>query len=109
MYVAHTGADRIEVLDCNTQTWLHSVPDLPGVAGVLVDEEHELLFSSDRDAGRVSVYRCSKEDLIGRVEVGPHPKGLAYGRRRRRLYAFNLGEPLGEDCTASVVELESCG
>ena len=28
-------------------------------------------------------------------------------RRRRRLYAFNLGEPLGESCTASVVDLET--
>ena len=34
----------------------------------------------------------------------PHPNGLAYDRRRRRLYAFNLGEPLGEGCTASVVD-----
>jgi DNA-binding beta-propeller fold protein YncE len=41
------------------------------------------------------------------VAVGPHPNGLAYDRRRRRLYSFNLGEPLGENCTASVVELDS--
>jgi hypothetical protein len=55
----------------------------------------------------VSVFRCSDELLLGRVEVGPHPNGLAYDRRRRRLYAFNLGEPLGENCTASVVDLDS--
>src|SRR5215204_3388213 len=40
---------------------------------------------------------------------GPHPNGLAYDRRRRRLYAFNLGEPLGENCTASVIDLGSKG
>jgi DNA-binding beta-propeller fold protein YncE len=39
--------------------------------------------------------------------VGPHPNGLAYDRRRRRLYAFNLGEPLGVNCTASVVEIDT--
>ena len=86
---------------------MRSLPDLPGVAGVLIDEEHDLLFTSDRGAARVSVFRCSDERLIGRVAVGPHPNGLAYDRRRRRLYAFNLGEPLGEDCTASVIELGS--
>ncbi len=107
MYVAHTGADRIDVLDCEAQTYLHALPDLPGVAGVLVDEQDDLLFSSDRGAARVSVYRCSNEELLGRVEVGPHPNGLAYDRLRRRLYAFNLGKPLGENCTASVVELDS--
>ena len=107
MYVALTGADRIEVLDCETQTYLCALHDLPGVAGVLVDEVDDLLFSSDRGAARVSVFRCSNEELLGRVEVGPHPNGLAYDRRRRRLYSFNLGEPLGENCTASVVELDS--
>jgi hypothetical protein len=108
MYVAHTGADRIEVLDCETRTHLRALPaKLPGVAGVLIDEEHDLLFSSDRAAARVSVFRCSDEQLLGQVEVGPHPNGLAYDRRRRRLYSFNLGEPFGENCTASVVELVS--
>ncbi len=107
MYVAHTGADRVDVLDCAQQRFLRSLPDLPGVAGVLVDEEHDLLFTSDRGAARVSVFRCSDETLLGQVEVGPHPNGLAYDSLRRRLYAFNLGEPLGENCTASVVDIDS--
>jgi len=107
MYVAHTGADRIEVLDCETRTHLRALPaELPAVAGVLIDEEHDLLFSSDRGAARFSVFRCSDEQLLGQVEVGPHPNGLAYDRRRRHLYSFNLGEPLGENCTASVIELD---
>jgi serine/threonine-protein kinase len=105
MYVAHTGADRIDVLDCERRTYLHALPDLPGVAGVLVDEDHDLLVSSDRDAARISVYRSTDERLLGRVGVGPHPNGLAYDRKRRHLFAFNLGEPLGENCTASVVDL----
>jgi len=106
IYVAHTGADRIEVLDCNARSYLRALPELPGVAGVLVDEEQELLFSSDRAAARVSVFRCSDEQLLGQVEVGPHPNGLAYDLKRRQLYSFNLGEPLGENCTASVVDLD---
>ena len=108
IYVAHTGADRVDVLDCEAHTFLRSLPsELPGVAGILVDAEHDLLFTSDREAARVSVFRCSDERLLGQVAVGPHPNGLAYDRRRRRLYAFNLGEPLGEDCNASVVDLDS--
>jgi hypothetical protein len=109
MYVAHTGADRIDVLDCEAHTYLRALPDLPGVAGVLVDEEHDLLFSSDRGAARVSVFRCSNEERQGRVEVGPHPNALAYDRRRRRLYSFNLGDPPGMSCTTSVVDLDAMG
>jgi DNA-binding beta-propeller fold protein YncE len=107
MYVAHTGADRVDVLDCRAQTFLRSLPDLPGVAGVLIDEEQDLLLTSDRGAACVSVFRCSDEQLLGRVEVGPHPNGLAYDRRRRRLFAFNLGDPLGENCTVSVVDVNA--
>jgi DNA-binding beta-propeller fold protein YncE len=107
MYVAHTGADRVDVLDCDQRTLLRSLPDLPGVAGVLVDEADDLLFTSDRAAARVSVFRCSDEQLLGRVDVGPHPNGLAYDAKRRRLYSFNLGEPLGDNCTASVIDVDS--
>lgn len=107
LYVAHTGADRIDVIDCAARTFLRSLEGLPGVAGVLIDQEHDLLFSSNRACARVSVFRCSDETLLGQVVVGQHPNGLAYDRRRRRLYSFNLGEPLGENCTASVVALDS--
>jgi serine/threonine-protein kinase len=107
LYVAHTGADQVEVIDCVRRIHVRTLDGLPGVAGVLVDEEHNLLFTSDREAACVSVFRCSEERLLDRVGVGAHPNGLAYDRRRRRLYAFNLGEPLGEHCTVSVVDLES--
>jgi len=107
MYVAHTGADRVDVLDCKRREFLRSLPDLAGVAGVLIDEQGDLLFTSDRAAARVSAFRCSDEELLGHVAVGPHPNGLAYDANRRRLYAFNLSEPLGENCTASVVEVDS--
>jgi DNA-binding beta-propeller fold protein YncE len=93
IYVAHTGADRVDVIDGGQRTFAHSLPDLPGVAGVLVDESDDLLFTSDRGAARVSVFRCSDEELLGRVAVGPHPNGIA--------------EPLGENGTASVVDVDS--
>src|SRR5215475_9137898 len=105
VYVAHTGADRVDVIDCSTDRWLRALPGHPGVAGVLIDIGADLLFTSDRQAGRVSLYRCSNENRLGVVEVGAHPNGLAFDPSRRRLFSFNLGEPLGENCTVSVVDL----
>jgi DNA-binding beta-propeller fold protein YncE len=106
LYLAHTGADRVDVIDCAERSFLRSLPDLPGVAGVLIDGRQDLLFTSDRGGARVSVFRCSDETLLGRAAVGPHPNGLAYDRRRRQLYSFNLGDPLGQSCTASIVRLD---
>jgi DNA-binding beta-propeller fold protein YncE len=107
LYVAHTGADRVDVVDCAEQRHLRSLPDLPGVAGVLIDASDDLLFTSDRGCARVSAFRCSDEELLGRVAVGPHPNGLAYDRASQRVYSFNLGEPLGENCSASVIDIDS--
>jgi DNA-binding beta-propeller fold protein YncE len=106
LYVAHTGADRIEVIDCLSNSYLRSLPDVPGVAGILIDNEQDLLFSSDRGCARVSIYRCSDEALLGRVAVGDRPNGLAYDPIRRRLFVFNIGDPPGVNCTVSVVAVD---
>jgi len=105
VYVAHTAMDALDVIDCRSNAYLRSIGDLPGVAGVLVDSGHDLLVTSDRGAARVSLFRASDERLIARVRVGPRPNGLAYDTKRRRVFAFNLGEPPGTDCTASVVDV----
>src|SRR5260370_42371610 len=76
LYVAHTGGDRVDVIDCATYTYLRSLPDHPGVAGVLIDSDQDLLFTSDRAAAQVSIYRCSDEHLLGRVGVRARPNGL---------------------------------
>jgi len=106
LYVAHTANNALDVIDCRSNSYLRSLPDLPGVAGVLIDSQRDLLLTSDRGAGRVSVFRCSDEKLLGRVDVGSRPNGLAFDTRRGHLYCFNLGEPPGTGCTASVVDLD---
>ncbi len=100
LYVAHTGADRVDVIDCQANAYLRALPGHPGVAGVLIDQGSDLLFTSDRAAARVAVYRCSDEKLLARIDVGPHPNGLAFDPGRGRLFSFNLGQPVGENCTA---------
>lgn len=107
LYVAHTGADRVDVIDCQTASYLRALPGHPGVAGVLIDTDRDLLFTSDRAAAQVSVYRCTDEKLLARIVVGPRPNGLAFDVSRDRLYSFNLGEPIGENCTASIADLAS--
>ena len=52
LFVAHMGADRVDILDCRSGTYLGAITDLPGVAGVLIDTEQDLFFTSYRAAGR---------------------------------------------------------
>src|SRR5262245_25529774 len=106
LYVAHTGADLIEVIDCLSNSHLRSLPNIPGVAGILIDNQQNLLFSSDRGCARASIYRCSTETLLGRVQVGERPNGLAYDPVRHHLFVFNIGDPPGVNCTISVVAVD---
>ncbi len=94
MYVAHTGADRVDVFDCSANTYLRALPGHPGVAGVLIDSANDLLFTSDRSASRVCIYRCSDEELLARVKVGAHPNGLAIDPKQRVIATIPLpGRP----------------
>ena len=105
MYVAHTGADRIDVFDCESHRYLHALPDHPGVAGVLIDSERGLILATDRAAAQLSVYHASDEALLGRVGVGQRPNGVALDTRRMHAVTFDLGDPPGEGCTMTVVDL----
>jgi DNA-binding beta-propeller fold protein YncE len=106
LYVAHTGADRIDVIDCLSNNYLRFLSDTSGVAGILIDSQQDFLFSSDRRCARASIYYCSTETLVGRVEVGKCPNGLAYDPVRHHLFVFNIGDPPGVNCTVSVIAVD---
>jgi DNA-binding beta-propeller fold protein YncE len=107
MYVAHTGADRIDVFDCESRSFLHSLDGHPGVAGVLVDSAQDVMLATDRGASRLSVYRASDETRLGEVAVGSRPNAVALDAHEMRAYTFDLGEPVGVACTATVVDLRT--
>jgi DNA-binding beta-propeller fold protein YncE len=105
MYVAHTGADRIDVFDCARREYLRHLLGHPGVAGVLIDSRLDLLLATDRAAARLSVYRVSDERLLAQVAVGQQPNGIALDTGQMRAFTFDLGDPPGVGCTMTVVDL----
>lgn len=48
LYVAHTANDAVDIIDGTTDRYAGSIPALSGVAGVLVSEERDLVFTSNR-------------------------------------------------------------
>jgi DNA-binding beta-propeller fold protein YncE len=107
MYVAHTGADRIDVFDCACHEYLHDLRGHAGVAGVLIDSQRDVLLATDRAAATLSVYRASDESLLAQVGVGQRPNGIALDTDRMHAYTFDLGDPPGVGCTMTVVDLGS--
>jgi DNA-binding beta-propeller fold protein YncE len=106
LYVAHTANDAVDVIDCVANTYLRSIPHLPGVAGALVAEAHDLVFTSNRGENAVALLSSTRDETLARVKVGLRPNGLAYDPSRRLLLAANVGDPARPGSfTVSVVDV----
>src|SRR5262245_11962061 len=93
LYVAHTANDAVDVIDCETRTHLRSISGLPRVAGALVSEAHDLVFTSNRGENTVGIFSPGREGELVKVKVGIGPNGLAYSADHRLLLAANVGDP----------------
>ncbi|MBI3391908.1 MAG: YncE family protein [Nitrospirae bacterium] len=106
LYVAHTANDAVDVIDCASDRYLHSIAGLTGVAGVLVSEQQDLVFTSNRGEDSVGIFCALTQAELARVAVGVRPNGLAHDHRRNRLLAANVGDPARpKSFTASVVDV----
>ena len=106
LYVAHTANDALDVIDCATGKYLRSISHLEGVAGALVSEEHDLVFTSNRGENTVGIFAAGQEQAPTKVPVGVKPNGLAYDPGRSLLIAANVGDPsLPGSFSVSVVDV----
>ena len=107
LYVAHTSNDSIDVIDCAQDRYIESVPGLTAVAGALVSETRNLVFTSNRGENTVSVFAPGAERNAFKIAVGMKPNGLAFDPARGTLIAANIGDPsIPDSHSVSVVDLE---
>ena len=67
LYVAHTANDALDVIDCVHDRYLHSIPNLTGVAGALVSDEQNLVFTSNRGENTVGIFAPDNEAGLAKV------------------------------------------
>jgi DNA-binding beta-propeller fold protein YncE len=107
LYVAHTINNALDVIDCASDRYLHSIPDLSGVAGALVSEERDLVFTSNRSENTVGIFTPGNEQNLVKIPVGQRPNGLSFDPQRGLLLAANVGNPeLPDSFTISMVDVE---
>ncbi len=93
VYVAHTSNDALDVIDGAADRYLHSVPGLTGVAGALVVEDENLVFTSNRGENTVGIMAVDQSGEMAKVPVGVRPNGLAYSPAHHLMLAANVGDP----------------
>jgi hypothetical protein len=93
------------VIDLVTRKYIGSVADLRAVAGALVTEGPDFVFTSNRGEDTVGIFTPPGE-TVDKVAVGVRPNGLAYDARRGRLLSAHVGDPaVAGSCTVSVVDV----
>jgi DNA-binding beta-propeller fold protein YncE len=108
IYVAHTANDAIDVIDIETQKYVGSVPGLTAVAGTLVSESSNLVFTSNRGENTVGIFAPADAPRVEKVDVGTRPNGLAYDPRRGRLLSAHVGDPaVAGSYTVSIVDVHA--
>jgi len=106
VYVAHTANDALDVVDLVTRRYVASVPGLAAVAGALVTEAPDLVFTSNRGEDTVGVISLPDETRVERIPVGVRPNGLAYDPDRGRLLVAHVGDPaIAGSCTVTVIDV----
>ncbi len=108
VYVAHTANDAVDVFDPAAGRFLFAVPNLPGVAGVLVSDEAQLIIASARAENTIAIFAPGPERLVRKIAVGLRPNGLAYDAKRTLVLTANVGDPaVPGSCTLSMVDLHA--
>jgi DNA-binding beta-propeller fold protein YncE len=108
VYVAHTANDSVDVFDPSTRKHLYSIPGLTAVAGALVSDESQLVFTSNRGENTIGVFAPGAAPDVTKIAVGERPNGLAYDAGRRLVLAANVGDPaVPRSYTLSMVDLDA--
>lgn len=106
VFVAHTANDAVDVFD--RERFLYSVPNLKAVAGALVSDEADLIFTSNRGENTVGIFRPGPNPEVAKVGVGLKPNGLAYDPTRGLLLAANVGDPaVARSYTLTMVDVRA--
>lgn len=108
LYVAHTSNNTVDVIDLDRSEYTASIGGLKGVAGALIDEASELVFTSNRGEDTISIFSAADSLEMARIAVGVRPNGLSFDPNRRTLLVANVGDTeRPETHTLSVIDVDA--
>jgi DNA-binding beta-propeller fold protein YncE len=77
LYVPHGSNSALDIVDTKAGRLIGSVPQLPGVKGVAVTSDPDLVFTSN-STGTVSVVNARSLSVVKTIQVGGSPDAIDY-------------------------------
>jgi YVTN family beta-propeller protein len=88
---------RVDVLDVDSEKIVGTVPDTPGVHGIALATDLGDGFTSNGQAGTVSIFDLKTYQVIGHAQAGKNPDAIVYDPATKRIFTMN---GLSRDSTA---------
>lgn len=89
VFVAHTAAGTVEVLDGERKSHLKTIGGCPEGSGIWCAQEENLVFAASRSTGQILVIDANSLDLNA-YKVGSRPNGLAWDKERKQLLVADV-------------------
>jgi DNA-binding beta-propeller fold protein YncE len=97
VYLSH--GTQVDVLDADSFELAGTIPDTKGVHGIAIAADLGRGFTSNGQAGTVTIFGLKDLKTISEVKVGKNPDSITFDPSTKRVFAFN-----GRDKTASVID-----
>jgi hypothetical protein len=88
---------RVDVLDVDSEKIVGSVPDTTGVHGIALAPELGDGYTSNGQAGTVTIFDMKTLQTIGHAQAGKNPDAIVYDPASKRVFTMN---GLSKDSTA---------
>jgi YVTN family beta-propeller protein len=91
LYVMHSGANSINVVDIDKNTLVGEIADTPGVHGFVAVPALGKGFSSNGRENKSSVVDLKTLKTLSKVDTGMNPDAILYEPKKQEIYTFNGG------------------
>lgn len=78
LYVPHSSANRLEIINVRSGKFEGGVDNLPGIKGVALSSDPNLVFTANGSDGSVSVVDVNKRAIVQTIKVGTSADAIDY-------------------------------
>jgi DNA-binding beta-propeller fold protein YncE len=89
LYIAHLGADSIDIFDLRADKVTGVIEGLPSVHGVVAVPERHLVLATVTGGKQLAIIDDRTLAVRARVPAGEYPNGLAYDPKSNRAFVSN--------------------
>jgi len=95
LYVPHGSASTLEIIDVKSAKIIGSVPNLPGIKGIALSSDPNVIFTANGSDGSVSVVDVRLLKVLANIKMGTGADAIDYDPVHRLVIVSINGDSLG--------------